>query len=43
MEISYVQPGEKITAQGYNALVDAVGGAGNAVSDVGDAARDALQ
>ena len=29
MEISYVQPGEKITAQGYNALVDAVGGAGN--------------
>ena len=29
MEISYVQPGEKITAQGYNTLVDAVGGAGN--------------
>lgn len=29
MEISYVQPGEKITAQGYNSLVDAVGGAGN--------------
>ena len=29
MEISYVQPGQKITAQGYNSLVDAVGGAGN--------------
>lgn len=33
MEISYVQPGQKITAQGYNSLVDAVGGAGNYSAD----------
>lgn len=33
MSLSYVQPGEKITAQGYNSLVDAVGGEGNYSSE----------
>lgn len=31
--LKYVQPGEKVTAEGYNSLVDACGGRGNSSSE----------